>query len=191
MCGYGHRVDDAENQAHVDAGVPQPLPRQPTIGQAIPHPAYEALHHRPKTLVVIWKYLEPSFRVYKDEALDDLIRVCEYAAKYELQVMIDFHTMMHEGSFTVPEWLSPRKFETVFTNDTARQAWLDFLGHCVSHLSGVENIHSWHMMNEPARHEWACDVTVDEFIELWREMRDVFKTHSGKPVSIRFGGRHL
>jgi hypothetical protein len=51
MRGYGYRVDDAEIQAHVDAGVPQPLPGQPPVGEATPRPADEALHYRPKTLV--------------------------------------------------------------------------------------------------------------------------------------------
>lgn len=140
------------------------------------------------TLVVVWKYIEASPGTYNDEALDDVIRVCEYAEEYGLKVIIDFHTMMHLDSFTIPEWVSPRKFEQVFLDDSIREDWLNYLDHCVSYLDSVDNIHSWHMMNEPARNEWACDVTIDEFIELWQEMRTTFKAHSDKPVSIRFGG---
>lgn len=139
------------------------------------------------TLMAVWKYLEPSLGVYNDAGLSDLKRVCDFAAKYGLNVIVDFHTMMHEDSFTMPTWLSPRKFETVFTNGTVRAAWLSFLDYCATFLNDIGNIHSWHMMNEPAIGEWACDVTVDEFLELWNQMRNIFKSRSEKPVSIRFG----
>ncbi len=46
-----HRVDHTQYQAHVDADVLQPLPRQPTIGEATPHPADEPLNHRQKPFV--------------------------------------------------------------------------------------------------------------------------------------------
>ena len=42
------------------------------------------------------------------------------------------------------------------------------------------------MMNEPWRREWACDVSIDDFLELWGEMKDVFRAYSDRPVSVRF-----
>jgi hypothetical protein len=146
------------------------------------------------TLVSVWKYIEPLPGVYNDEALNDIIRVCRIAEEYDLEIIIDFHTMMHEDSFTIPEWVEPRKFEQIFLNQSTRKAWLNYLNHSVSTLSKANNIHSWHMMNEPARSlypetdNWACNATIDEFVTLWSEMKIVFKTHSSKPVSIRFGG---
>ena len=140
------------------------------------------------TLVAIWKHIEPSPGKYNDAALDDIIRVCRYAERYGLGVIIDFHSMMMEDSFTMPEWLRPRKFKTVIDNETTRQAWLDYLDHCVEYMKDDPAIASWHMMNEPSRLDWGCNCTVDEFIDLWTEMRTIFKTHSTKPVSIRFGG---
>jgi hypothetical protein len=139
------------------------------------------------TLAAIWKYLEPTLGTYNDLALNDMKIVCNVAADYGLKIIIDFHTMMQNDSFTMPTWLSPRKFETVFTNSTVHAAWLNFLDHCVAFLCDTANIQSWHMMNEPALGEWACNVTVDEFHGLWTEMRSIFKSHSEKPVSIRFG----
>jgi len=139
-------------------------------------------------LPIIWKYMEPEPFSYNDEALRDLVRVCDFAEKYGIKVIFDFHTMMNTSSFTMPEWLEPRKFETVFLNETSRSAWLSYLDYCVSYLSNeTTNIHSWHMMNEPYRTKWACDVTIDEFIILWQEMKNIFTTYSDKPVSIRFG----
>jgi hypothetical protein len=44
--GYDVGVDDAHDDAHVDGGVLQPLPSQPTIGQATPYSAVEALGAR-------------------------------------------------------------------------------------------------------------------------------------------------
>jgi hypothetical protein len=146
------------------------------------------------TLVTVWKYIEPSPGVYNDEAIDDIIHICEIADEYNLQIIIDFHTMMQLESFTMPEWMNPRKFEQVFRDQKTREAWLNYLDHCVDILCEVDNIHSWHMMNEPARSlypdtdNWACNASIDMFVELWWEMRSIFKTYSNKPVSIRFGG---
>ena len=138
------------------------------------------------TLVAVWKYLEPSMGNYNRLALDDLRRVCKFAANHSLQVIIDFHTLMFANSPKIPEWVSPRRFQTVFTNATVRQAWLNFLNYTAFYLNDVENICSWHMMNEPALGSWACDVSINEFLQLWSEMKAVFKLHSSRPVSIRF-----
>ena len=51
MRRYRHRVYHTENQAHVDAYVLQPLPGEPAVGEAAPHPADEALHYGPEPLV--------------------------------------------------------------------------------------------------------------------------------------------
>jgi len=141
------------------------------------------------TVALIWKYLEPSWGEYNDQALDDVERVCSFASKYNLNVTINFYTMMQENSFTIPEWVIPRKFEQVFLDPFIRQAWLNFLDHCVDRLSSVQGISSWHMMNEPARTEWACDVEIDDYIALWSEMKDIFKAHSDRPVSVRFAAQ--
>jgi parallel beta-helix repeat protein len=138
------------------------------------------------TLVAVWKYLEPSMGNYNHQALNDLKRVCGFAANHSLQVIIDFHTLMFENSSKIPEWVSPRRFQTVFTNATVRQAWLNFLNDTASYLNDVDNISSWHMMNEPARKSWACDVSIEAFIQLWTEMKAIFKSYSNRPVSIRF-----
>jgi hypothetical protein len=140
------------------------------------------------TLVAIWKHIEPSYGVYNDAALDDIKRVCGFAEDHGLGVTIDFHTMMQEDSFTMPEWLSPRRFKTVIDNETNKRAWLNYLNHSVDYLKDEKAITSWHMMNEPARLEWGCNCTVDAFVDLWTEMRTIFKSLSTKPVSIRFGG---
>jgi len=48
--GYRHGVDHHKDDAHVDGGVPQPLPRKP-LGQPALRPAVEALHHCPQPIV--------------------------------------------------------------------------------------------------------------------------------------------
>lgn len=140
------------------------------------------------TLVALWEYLEPQLGEYNDTAINELIRVCDFASRNDLRVIIDFHTMMTNNSWTMPVWLSPRKFETIFTDatGTARQAWLNFLNYCASRLNSSESIWSWHMMNEPARKSWACDVSIEDFLQLWTDMKAVFKSYSPRPVSIRF-----
>ena len=138
------------------------------------------------TLCAVWKYLEPEFGVYNETAVNDLERVCAFASQHSLKVIMNFYTMMKNNSWTMPEWLSPRKFEAVFLNETARGAWLDFLDYVAERLDEQESIWSWHMMNEPWRREWACNVSIEEFLELWQEMKDVFKGYSDRPVSVRF-----
>ena len=66
------------------------------------------------TLELIWKYLEPSLGEYNDPGLEDIVRVCRFAEKYRIKIIINFYTMMHENTFTMPEWVSPRKFEQIF-----------------------------------------------------------------------------
>ena len=141
------------------------------------------------TVALIWKYLEPTPGGYNYQALDDIERVCNFASKYNLNVTINFYTMMQEDSFTIPEWIIPRKFEQVFLDPYIRQCWLNFLDYCADRLSSVEAISSWHMMNEPARKEWACDVAIEDFLDLWSEMRDIFKAYSDRPVSVRFAAQ--
>lgn len=143
------------------------------------------------TLSVIWNYFEPDLGVYNDEAFNNTRIVCEFAANHSLQVNIDFHTLMFHNSTKIPDWVFPRRFETVFTNSTVHQAWLNFLNHSASRLNNVENIYSWHMMNEPANGTWACAVPTDAFIDLWTEMRVIFKNYSDRPVSIRFAATIL
>ena len=85
-----------------------------------------------------------------------------------------------------PPWVNPTYFETVFTNNTVREAWLNFVGHITERLKDVDNIESWQMMNEPAIGSWACDVSVDHYINLWNETKNKIRLFSDKPVSIRF-----
>jgi len=138
------------------------------------------------TLALIWAYMEPAQGRYNKAALSNIKRVSKVAEEYDLQVILNFHTLMHEDSWTIPEWLNPRRFQTVFTNDNARAAWLGFLNNTVNSLKDISNIHSWHMMNEPYRGSWACNVSVADYLKLWSDMKAVIRLHSDKLVSIRF-----
>ena len=137
-------------------------------------------------LPVIWKYIEPTKGQYNEAAFTDLKRVCAAAETHGLKVIIDVHTLMQEDSWTMPDWLSPRRFQTIFTDSDVRAAWLMFLSNTANNLKDVPNLHSWHMMNEPYRTSWACDVSIDDFLVLWGEMKTAIRQFSDKPVSIRF-----
>jgi hypothetical protein len=139
-------------------------------------------------LNVIWKYFEEEgIGAYREEAIGNLTRICEIAEKHGLKVIFDFHTIVNkDSSWTIPEWVAPTYFETVFTNSTVREAWLNFVGHMANRLQDVDNIESWQMMNEPAIGSWACNVSVDDFINLWTDMKNRIRLFSDKPVSIRF-----
>jgi hypothetical protein len=143
------------------------------------------------TLGVNWNYTEPERGEYDETALNDLVRICNFAYAYDLKIIIDFHTLMaSDGNWTIPDWVSPRRFETVFTDSTnaTRRAWLNFLGNCTEWLNDCDSVWSWNMMNEPAR-DWGCDVSIDDYLALWGEMRAVFKSYSDRPVSIRFAAQ--
>ena len=138
-------------------------------------------------LEAIWAYHERTEGNYNEEAIEDLIRVCSFAAKYDLSVVIDFHTRMGSNSWTMPTWLTNRNFETVLLNETAKQSWLNFLSHMAYSLNNLSNLESWQMMNEPG---WQSTLPAENFttswVNLWKEMRDVFKSYSDRLVSIRF-----
>jgi beta-glucosidase/6-phospho-beta-glucosidase/beta-galactosidase len=147
-------------------------------------------------LAAVWSYLEPEPAAYNQDALFSIKHICQEAAKYGLEVIVDFHTIMQaqEGqnySWTMPEWLSPRLFNTVFENTTAKESWLNFLGNCTNYLKDVGNIHSWQMMNEPFIGTWAANASIDQFVTLWTEMKTTIKTQSSKPVTIRFAENAL
>jgi hypothetical protein len=141
------------------------------------------------TLLMVWKYFEPGYGQYNYAAFADLRRVCEFASKYSLQVIIDIQTQMFANSPKIPDWVRPRMFATVFANSTVHQGWIDFLRYTASYLNDTPNICSWHMMNEPATGSWAGGISIDQWIPLWTEMRNVFKSYSDRPVSIRFGAK--
>jgi hypothetical protein len=143
------------------------------------------------TLAIVWSSIESQRGTYNDGFLKDIINVCKIAQTRNISVTIDFHTLMHNNSFTIPNWLTPNKFETVITDPAARQSWLNFINHCVSQLKNVTNITSWEMMNEPAIADWAAQVKITDFTQLWRDMRSIIRNSSNKPISIRFGGDAL
>ncbi len=76
------------------------------------------------TLVAVWKYLEPQLGEYNEAAIDDLIRVCDFSSRYGLRVIIDFHTMMSNNSWTMPVWLSPRKLRQSSLTLRVQPDWL-------------------------------------------------------------------
>lgn len=138
-------------------------------------------------LEAVWAYIGRTPSSYAPEAIPDLIRVCSFAEKYDLKVVIDFHTLMGSKSWTMPWWLTNRNFETVLLNDTAKQHWLNFLDYVANGLNDVPNLEGWQMMNEPG---WSSTLPADQFVsrwvDLWKQMREVFKSYSDRPVSIRF-----
>ena len=142
-------------------------------------------------LNVHWSYLEPSMGNYRVSYLDDVIRVCNIANQYGISVVIDFHTLMGNNSYTIPTWVSSRAFNTVMHNSTVRQAWLNMLSFSAGYLNSVPNIHSWHMMNEPYIGSWAVQCSVDDFIQLWSDMKTAIRQHSILPVTVRLAANSV
>jgi len=152
------------------------------------------------TLIATWKYLQPTMETYNEAGINELIRVCSFAKNYGLRVIIDFYTMPSSGSWTMPDWLPEKWFNSVFAYDSYRALWLNFIDHCASRLNGSsdarDTICSWHMMNEPGLKtatsgKWGCNATVPEFIQLWNETKDRIKKYSDRPVSVRFAAEIL
>ena len=50
------------------------------------------------TIAVVWTYFEQIMGIYNNLAFNDLRRICEIANEYELQEIIDFHTLMFTTS---------------------------------------------------------------------------------------------
>jgi len=123
--------------------------------------------------------------------MNDIIRVCKLAKDYKMSVVFDLHTLMHDNSYTIPTWVSPRKFQTLFDDATVRQAWLNMWTYVMTQLSGIDNIMAWQIMNEPTIASWALSCTIDEFVKLCQDTKNIIRQYSSKPVSIRFAGDEL
>lgn len=56
------------------------------------------------TITSVWSYIETSSQNYNYSALDEIRRVCEFAEKYNISVIIDSYTIMQASENTDYSW---------------------------------------------------------------------------------------
>lgn len=127
---------------------------------------------------------------YGDVFLEDVKRFIQAANKYNINVIVSFHTLWQE---TGNEWCTPdyvvnneghNTHRAILVNESMKQAFLDMVNHTVSYLK-QENIFAWGLLNEP----WG-EQDVESFIDLIQRESTVVKEITGSPVTVRFVCMH-
>lgn len=140
------------------------------------------------TIVVamFWYRLESSKGVYNQKFVNNVIRICNVATQYGLEVMIDFHTLIQESD----TWSNPAYVGigmNLITNATIASSYVAMVRWTVDQLKGVPNIWSYAVLNEPWY--WPLDDwRKTNWINLMVELSGVVKQTTGKSVTVRFVG---
>lgn len=137
-------------------------------------------------VAVFWYRLESSRGVYNQQFLNNVIRVCNVAAQYGLEVMIDFHTLIQDSD----AWSNPAYVGAgmnLITDATIASSYVAMVTWTVNQLKGVPNIWSYAVLNEPWY--WPLDDwRKTNWINLMVEVSGVTRQTTGKLVTVRFVG---
>jgi hypothetical protein len=135
-------------------------------------------------IVMFWYNLELSKGEYNQQFINNVIRVCNFADMYELEVMIDFHTIVNEeDSWTNPAYV--RVAMRLVTEPEIANAYVAMLDWALRQLKDVKNIWAFSVLNEPwfwPLEEWRKT----NWINLITEVTNTARQITSKPVTIRF-----
>jgi hypothetical protein len=137
-------------------------------------------------ITMFWYRLESSQGSYNRQFINNVIRVCNIASKYGLQVMIDFHTLVGDGD----TWCNPSYVGVgmkLITDPEIASAYVSMVKWAVTQLKNVKNMWAYSTLNEPWY--WPLDAwRKTNWINLAAELYKVVKSVTEKPVTIRFVG---
>jgi hypothetical protein len=141
-----------------------------------------------KTIVVLlyWYRVESSRGVYNRQFINNVVRVCNVAAQYGLEVMIDFHTLIQQSdAWSNPDYVGVGM--NLITNTTIASSYVAMVSWAVDKLKGAPNIWSYAVLNEPWY--WPLDGwRKTNWINLIVELSGAVKQATDKPVTVRFVG---
>ena len=135
-------------------------------------------------IVMFWYNLELSKGVYDRQFINNVIRVCNVADMYGLEVMIDFHTLVNEeDSWTNPAYVGVAM--RLMTDPEIANAYVAMLDWALSQLKDVKNIWAFSVLNEPWF--WPLDEwRKTNWINLITELTNTARQITSKRVTIRF-----
>lgn len=135
-------------------------------------------------VLIFWYRVETSRGVYNQQFISNVIRVCNVAAQYGLEVMVDFHTLIQDSD----RWSNPDYVGVgmnLITNTTIANSYVAMVSWTVGQLREVPNIWSYAVLNEPWY--WPLDDwRRTNWINLMVEAAGVAKQAAGRPVTVRF-----
>jgi hypothetical protein len=135
-------------------------------------------------IVMFWYNLELSKGVYNQQFINNVIRVCNLADMYGLEVMIDFHTLVNEAdSWTNPAYVGVAM--RLITDPEIANAYVAMLDWALRQLKDIKNIWAFSVLNEPwfwPLEEWRKTNWINLITELTNTTRQI----TSKPVTIRF-----
>ena len=139
-----------------------------------------------------WSEIETSRASYSTTFLNNILRVCQRAALYNIEVDIDFHSGSGSSwTYGLPTWYTAfgYNFNNVATNLTVQGWFIDMEEYAVTYLAGETNIRSFHLMNE-----WYAPISgglQDEYTILLQNLHDAIEPLTAKPLSFRQGPNAL
>jgi hypothetical protein len=122
--------------------------------------------------------------VYNQQFINNVIRVCNVADMYGLEVMIDFHTLVNkEDAWTNPAYVGVAM--RLMTDPEIANAYAAMLDWTLGQLKDVKNIWAFSVLNEPwywPLDEWRKTNWINLMTGLTNRARQI----TSKPVTIRF-----
>jgi hypothetical protein len=136
--------------------------------------------------MIYWYRVESSQGVYNQQFINNVIRVCNVAAQYGLEVMIDFHTLIQESdAWSNPEYVGVGM--NLIANSTTASSYVAMVSWTIRQLRGVPNIWSYAVLNEPwywPLEQWRKTNWINLSVDLSRAVKAI----TDRPVTIRFVG---
>jgi len=135
-------------------------------------------------VVIYWYRVESSQGVYNQEFIDNVIRVVNTAANYDISVMIDFHTLIGGND----AWSNPAyvgEGMNLIVKPEIASAYVATVRWAVTQLKDLPNIWAYSLLNEPwywPLDEWRKSSWISLTVSLSNTVRQV----TGKPVTVRF-----
>ena len=135
-------------------------------------------------VLVYWYRVESSQGVYNQQFISNVVHVCNVAKQYDLDVMIDFHTLIQDSdAWSNPEYVGVGM--NLITNATVASSYVAMVNWTVNQLKGVPNIWSYAVLNEPWY--WPLDDwRKTNWINLITELSSTVRQVTGKPATVRF-----
>lgn len=144
---------------------------------------FESQNIRHLTIIAHWNSFEPTMSQYSTTYLNRLIRFIDYANSRGFKVSMDTHChMLGNGA---PSWTDnygngQHDMTNVF-NEPVRTHWLNLHEWLSQHIG--DKLYSLQAWNEPYLSGDAQNP--DDFIDLFQETKDAWRTHSTSLFTIR------
>lgn len=136
-----------------------------------------------------WNVVETSRGSYSATGLNLYKNLIAGFGGDDIDVNVTFWTQCQNGAED-PQWVKNLQGYNPFikaTNETVKQAWLDWVDYMVTNLKGYSNIDSWSILNEPF---YSTSTQRNGWVDLMEREVDIIRALDSRTVLCRFTGSH-